>query len=148
MTLLPGTTFLHINEALEEKEGLPVDLVNQSLVWFDGRVVYALHNVDFVYRSPFPGGFTYFQGCSGSKTYCHAKLSSPLISSGAGWKCLQFWYHAWGGQLKVLLVSNETTSRTFGPHSSFFWRRGRVNLSSYFPYEVSIITKSLSSLLL
>ena len=145
---MPGTTFLHINEALEEKEGLPVDLVNQSLVWFDGWVVYALHKTDFVYRSPFPGGFTYFQGCSSGKRYCHAKLSSPLISSGAGWKCLQFWHHIWGGQLKVLLVSNETTSRTFEQDSFFVWTRGRVNLSSYFPYEVSIITKSRSSLLL
>ena len=104
----------------------------------------------FFYCSPFTGAFTYFQGCSGSETDCHARLSSPLIRAGEGWKCLQFWYYIRRGQLKVLLASNETTSHTlrqYGYYSSY-WRPYRVNLSADFPYKVSTNNKSLSRFLL
>ena len=93
--------------------------------------------------SPFAGGFTYFQNCSSGETDCHARLSSPLISSGAKWKCLQFWYYtAYGGQLKVLLVRNETTSYTLKIYCCFRahrWRLLRVPLIANFSYQVSII---------
>ena len=111
-----------------------------------------LHSIDFVYCSPFPGGFTYFQNCSSGETDCHARLSSPLISSGAKWKCLQFWYYtAYAGQLKVLLVPEETTSdslKTYNCCRSNGWRLRRVPLSANFAYKVFIINKSLSCFLL
>ena len=136
-------------DRLRGKGGITGGLANQSLVWFDGKEVFTIHSIDFVYCSPFPGGFTYFKGCSSGETYCHASLSSPLITSRAGWKCLQFWYYIWGGQLKVRLVSNEKTSRTVGLfYSAYPWRLGLVNLSADFPYEVSTIKKSLSCSLL
>ena len=141
------------NDRLRGKGGITCGLVNKSLVWFDGRIVYApLHSIDFVYLSPFAGGFTYFQNCSSGETDCHARLSSPLISSGAKWKCLQFWYYAaYAGQLKVLLVPNETTShslKTYNCCRSNGWRLRRVPLSANFAYKVSIINKSLSCFLL
>ncbi|XP_015761076.1 PREDICTED: MAM and LDL-receptor class A domain-containing protein 1-like [Acropora digitifera] len=86
-----------------------------------------------------PGGFTYFQSCSSGQTDCHARLSSPLISSGAKWKCLEFWYYtAYPGQLKVLLVPNETTSHTLKTYNynSYGWRLERVPLSANFNYQV------------
>ena len=140
------------NDRLRGKGGITCGLVNKSLVWFDGRIVHALHSIDFVYCSPFPGGFIYFQNCSSGETDCHARLSSPLISSGAKWKCLQFWYYtAYAGQLKVLLAPNETTShslKTYNCNRSYGWRLRRVPLSANFAYQVSIIKKSLSRLLL
>ena len=139
------------NDRLRGKGGIPCGLVNKSLVWFDGRIVYALHCIDFLYFSPFPGGFTYFQSCSSGQTDCHARLSSPRISSGAKWKCLQFWYYtAYPGQLKVLLVPEETTSHTLKTYNynSYGWRLERVPLSANFTYQVSIIEISLSCLLL
>ncbi|XP_015771316.1 PREDICTED: dorsal-ventral patterning protein tolloid-like isoform X1 [Acropora digitifera] len=88
----------------------------------------------------FPRGFTYFQNCSSGETDCHARLSSPLISSGAKWKCLQFWYYtAYAGQLKVLLVPNEATShslKTYNCCRSNGWRLQRVPLSANFAYKV------------
>ncbi|XP_015771320.1 PREDICTED: zinc metalloproteinase nas-39-like isoform X5 [Acropora digitifera] len=87
-----------------------------------------------------PRGFTYFQNCSSGETDCHARLSSPLISSGAKWKCLQFWYYtAYAGQLKVLLVPNEATShslKTYNCCRSNGWRLQRVPLSANFAYKV------------
>ncbi|XP_067040958.1 uncharacterized protein [Acropora muricata] len=86
-----------------------------------------------------PRGFTYFQSCSSGQTDCHARLSSPLISSGAKWKCLEFWYYtAYPGQLKVLLVPNETTSHTLKTYNynSYGWRLERVPLSANFNYQV------------
>ncbi|KAK2568096.1 Leucine-rich repeat and immunoglobulin-like domain-containing nogo receptor-interacting protein 1, partial [Acropora cervicornis] len=87
-----------------------------------------------------PGGFTYFQNCSSGETDCHARLSSPLISSGAKWKCLQFWYYTtYANQLKVLLVPNETTShllKTYDCDRSYRWRLRRVPLSANFAYQV------------
>ena len=141
--------FSLVLDRLRRKGGITCVLVNQSLVWCDGRVVYALHSIDFFYCSPFTGGFTYFQGCSGSETDCYTRLSSPLISAGEGWKCLQFWYYIWRGQLKVLLVSNKTTSHTLRQkYYDSYWRLYRVNLSADFPYKVSTIKKSLLCLLL
>ena len=140
------------NDRLRGKGGITCGLVNKYLVWFDGRIVYALHSIDFVSCSPFPGGFTYFQNCSSGKTDCLARLSSPLISSGAKWKCLQFWsYIAYAGQLKVLLVPDETTShalKTYYYYRAYGWHLRRVPLSANFSYQVSIINKSLSCLLL
>ena len=100
--------------------------------------------------SPFAGGFTYFQNCSSGETDCHARLSSPLISSGAKWKCLQFWYYTTHyGRLKVLLVPEETPSQTLKTYNySYGWRLERVPLSANFTYQVNIIEKSLSCLLL
>ena len=139
------------NDRLRGKGGITCSLVNKSLVWFDGRIGYALHSIDFFYCSPFPGGFTYFQSCSSGQTDCNASLSSPLISSGAKWKCFEFWYYtAYPGQLKVLLVPNETTSHTLKTYNynSYGWRLERVPLSANFNYQVNIIEKSLSCLLL
>ena len=140
------------NDKLRGKGGITCGLLNKSLVWFDDRIGYTLHSIDFVYCSPFPGGFTYFQNCSSGETDCHARLSSPLISSGAKWKCLQFWYYtAYAGQLKVLLVPNEATShslKTYNCCRSNGWRLRRVPLSANFAYKVSIINKSLSCFLL
>ena len=138
------------NDKLRGKAGITCGLLNKSLVWFDDRIGYTLHSIDFVYCSPFPGGFTYFQNCSSGETDCHARLSSPLISSGAKWKCLQFWYYIEFGQLKVLLVPNETTSHTLETYNyhSYGWRLERVPLSANFTYQVSIIKKSLSCFLL
>ena len=139
------------NDKLRGKGGVTCGLANKSLVWFDGRVVHALHNIDFVYCSPFPGGFTYFQNCARGGTDCHARLSSPLISSEARWKCLQFWYYtSYLGQLKVLLVPEKTTSHTLKTYNynTYGWRLQRVTLSANFTYQVSIIKKSLSCLLL
>ena len=138
------------NDRLRGKGGITCGLVKKSLVWFDGRIVYGLHSIDFVYCSPFTGGFTYFQNCSSGETDCHARLSSPIISSGAKWKCLQFWYYiSYAGQLKVLLVLEETTSHTLKTYNynSYGWRLERVPLSANFTYQVSIIKKSLSCLL-
>ena len=141
------------NDKLRGKGGITCGLANKSFVWFDGRVVYALHSIDFVYCLPFPGGFTYFQSCARGETDCHARLSSPLISSGAEWECLQFWFAVTHGQLKVLLVPNETTShtlKTYNSWSSYFssWTLERVPLSADSPYQVIVIKKSLSCLLL
>ena len=138
------------NDKLRGKGRITCGLVNKSLVWFDGRLVCALHNIDFVYCSPFPGGFTYFQNCAHGEIDCHARLSSPLISSGAEWKCLRFWYYARPRQLKVLLVPKETTysSKTYSYSNFYGWTLGRVPLSANFTYQVSIIKKSLSCLLL
>ena len=138
------------NDRLRGKGGITCGLVNKSLVWFDGRVVYALHSIDFVYCSTFPGGFTYFQNCAGGETHCHVTLRSPLISSGAKWKCLQFWYYIQYSQLKVLLFPEETTWHTLKTYkyNSYGWRLERVPLSANFTYQVSIIKKSLSCLLL
>ena len=140
------------NDRLRGKGGITCGLVNKSLVLFDGRILYTLHSIDFVYCLPFPGGFTYFQNCLSGETDCHARLSSPLISSGAKWKCLQFWYYtAYAGQLKVLLVPNETTShslKTYNCNRSYGWRLRRVPLIANFAYQVSIIKKSVSCLLL
>ena len=142
--------FSLVLDRLRGKGGITCGPVNQSLVWFDGGVVYALHSIDFFYCLLFTGGFTYFQGCSRSETDCHARLSSPLISAGEGWKCLQFWCYIRRGQLKVLLVSNETTSDTLRQdyYYSSYWRLYSVNLSADFPYRVSTIKKSLLCLLL
>ena len=139
------------NDKLRSKVGSTCGLVNKSLVWFGGRVVYALHSIDFVCCSPFPGGFTYLRKYG--ERDCHAKLSSPLISSGAEWKCLQFWYHIYFGQLRVNLVPKGTISHTLKTYDySYRYPRGmtreRVPLSADFPYQVSIIKKSLSCLLL
>ena len=153
-TGFPQCDFKHCsNDKLRSKGGSTCGLVNKSLVWFGGRVVYALHSIDFVCCSPFPGRFTYFFVPSRCKTDCHAKLSSPLISSGAEWKCLQFWYYIRFGQLKVNLVPKETISHTLKTYDysyrhSHFMTLGRVPLSADFPYQVSIIQKSLSCLLL
>ena len=139
------------DKQLRGKGRITCGLVNKSLVWFDGTVVCALHIIDFFYWSPFPGGFTYFQNCAHGETDCHARLTSPLISSGAEWKCLQFWHYTWYGQLKVLLVPKETTSytsKTYNYRYSYLWRLERVPLSANFTYQVSIIKKSLSCLLL
>ncbi|XP_015772037.1 PREDICTED: uncharacterized protein LOC107350313 [Acropora digitifera] len=85
-------------------------------------------------------GFTFFSKRSGGETDCHAKLSSPLISSGAEWKCLQFWYHIYFGQLKVNLVTKETISHTLKTYDySYRYRHGmtlgRVPLSADSPYQ-------------
>ncbi|XP_015770385.1 PREDICTED: uncharacterized protein LOC107348826 [Acropora digitifera] len=85
------------------------------------------------------GGFTYFQNCAPGGTDCHARLSSPLISSEARWKCLQFWYYtSYLGQLKVLLVPEKTTSHTLKTYNynSYGWRLQRVTLSANFTYQV------------
>ena len=147
-TVFPQCDLNCSNDRPRGKGGITCGLVNKSLVWFDGRIVYALHSIDFVYCSSFAGGFTYFQNCPSGD--CHARLSSPLISSGAKWKCLQFWYYIEFGQLKVLLVPNETTSHTLETYNyhSYGWRLGRVPLSANVTYQVSIIKKSLSCLLL
>ena len=139
------------NDKLRGKGGITCGLVNKSLLWFDGRVVYALHDIAFVYCSAFPGGFTYFEKCSRVQGDFHPRLISPLITSGAKWKCLQFWYYCtWYGQLKVLLVPNEKTSHTLKTYNAFFnnWMLERVPLSANFTYQVNIIKKSLSCLLL
>ncbi|XP_015771305.1 PREDICTED: dorsal-ventral patterning protein tolloid-like [Acropora digitifera] len=86
-----------------------------------------------------PRGFTYFQSCSSGQTDCHARLSSPLISSGAKWKCLEFWYYtAYPGQLKVLSVPEKTNSHTLKTYNynSYGWRLERVALSANFTYRV------------
>ena len=139
------------NNKLSGNGGITCGLVNKSLVWCDGKIVYAQHSIYFVYCSPFPGGFTYFEKLSRDVGDFHARLSSPLISSGAKWKCLQFWYHITRySQLKVLLVANETTSYTLKTYNFRFydWRVVRVPLSANFTYQVSIIKKSLSCVLL
>ena len=139
------------NVKLRGKWGITCSLVNKSLVWFDGRVVYALHSIDFVYCSPFPGagGFTYFKNCLRGETDCLARLRSPLIGSAAEWKCMQFWYYISYSQLKVLLVPKETssnTSKTYNYRNSYGWILARVPLSANFTYRVSIIKNSLSFL--
>ena len=139
------------NDKLSGNGGTTCGQVNNSLVWFDCRIVYALHSIDFVYCAPFPGGFTYFQKRPHDVGDFHPRLSSPLISSGAKWRCLQFWYYCTQhGQLKVLLVPNEKTSYTLKTYSYSFsdWMLERVPLSANFTYQVSIIKKSLSCLLL
>ncbi|XP_044170430.1 uncharacterized protein LOC114974207 [Acropora millepora] len=97
------------------------------------------HNYWLLKKPAFPGGFTYFQKRSRGVGDFHARLSSPLISSGAKWKCLQFWYCITRyGQLKVLLVSNETTSYALKTYNFIFndWRVGRAPLSAKFSYQV------------
>ena len=138
------------DDKLRGKGGITCGLVNKSLVWFDSRVVYALHSIDFVYCSPFPGGFTYFLKLPSEETYFDAWLSSPRISSGAKWRCLQFWYYFKGvGQMRVLLKTTSYTLKTYNYRRyPSRWRLERVPLSANFTYQVSIIKNSLSCLLL
>ena len=53
-TGFPQCDFKHCsNDKLRSKGGSTCGLVNKSLVWFGGRVVYALHSIDFVAVHPF-----------------------------------------------------------------------------------------------
>ena len=83
----------------------------------------------------------YLQGCSvDGPRYCPASLSSRLISSGARWKCLQFWFYGWYDYLEVSLVSKlrkTTFKRKFYARPS--WSQMRVNISEDFPYQVNAI---------
>ncbi|XP_015778731.1 PREDICTED: MAM and LDL-receptor class A domain-containing protein 1-like isoform X3 [Acropora digitifera] len=85
------------------------------------------------------GGFIYLQACSSSGTeYCPARLSSPLIGSGARWKCLQFWVYGWYYYLEVSLVSklNQTTLYRRGPTGHTFWTRIDVPIAVDSPYQM------------
>ncbi|XP_044177252.1 uncharacterized protein LOC122959772 [Acropora millepora] len=88
------------------------------------------------------GGFVYLQDCSATGTpYCPARLSSPLIGSGARWKCLQFWLYGWYYYLEVSLVSklNQTTLYRRWFLARRFWKRIDVPIAVDSPYQVNAI---------
>ncbi|XP_067041831.1 uncharacterized protein [Acropora muricata] len=85
------------------------------------------------------GGFVYLQDCSPTGTqYCPARLSSPLIGSGARWKCLKFWLYGWHDYLEVSLVSklNQTTLYRRRLLARHFWTRIDVPIAVDSPYQV------------
>ena len=86
------------------------------------------------------------QDCSLDGTgYCLASLSSPLISSGARWKCLQFWLYGLYDNLEVSLVSklNQTTLHRRQFLAGLSWTRIDVPISVDSPYQVNAILYEL-----
>ena len=82
------------------------------------------------------------QDCSPDGTgYCPARLSSPLISSGARWKCLQFWFYGFYDSLEVSLVSkfNQRTLYRRLLYADPYWRRIDVPISVNSSYQVNAI---------
>ena len=75
------------------------------------------------------------------RRYCSARLSSPLISSGARWKCLQFWLFGRFDRLEVSLVSkfNQTTLRRRWFLADPFWTQRHMSISVDSPYQVNAI---------
>ena len=70
--------------------------------------------------------------------YCPATLRSPLISSGARLKCLQFRLFESFSVLEVSLVSKfKVTKRQFFAYGS--WRRMHMAINEDFPYQVNAI---------
>ena len=77
---------------------------------------------------------------------CSERLSSPLISSGAKLKCLQFWFYGWSSSLKVSLFS-KYKKRHFWFRAYPRWRQRRVAVSEDFPYQVNDIIEELLGML-
>ena len=86
----------------------------------------------------FLGGFTYLHCSRDERRVCSTRLSSPLISSGAKLKCLQFWLYGWSSFLKVSLAS-KYKEKAFLFRAYPCWRQRRVAVSEDFPYQVNDI---------
>ncbi|XP_015778724.1 PREDICTED: MAM and LDL-receptor class A domain-containing protein 1-like [Acropora digitifera] len=131
-------------QTLPTKEAAPNCLFDSThCSWMPSNDLWKLSELDppryGYWRRESQGGFTYFQKRPHDVGDFHPRLSSPLISAGAKWRCLQFWYYCTQhGQLKVLLVPNEKTSYTLKTYSYSFsdWMLERVPLSANFTYQV------------
>lgn len=72
------------------------------------------------------------------RRFCYARLSSPLISSGAKLKCLQFWLYGWYSSLRVSLAS-KYKEKTLRVRVYPIWRQIRVAINEDSPYQVNDI---------